>query len=103
MLELRYNGCSGCRDSAEAILRAAGFFPGINYRVEFHGDHRTDKIYKKRPDYLTEFSGAILINPETMHWIDFYTMDRMKLAIKCENEDDAKKVAKLVAVLGQGQ
>ena len=103
MLELRYNGCPGCKDSAEAVLRAAGFFPGINFKVEYHDSHKNDKIYKKRPDYLTEFTGAILINPDTQHWIDFYSMDRMKLVINVTDEKSRKVVVNLVNALGKGE
>ena len=60
MLQLRYNGCADCRNTAEAILRACGYFKGKNYSVEMHSDHAKDKIYTVRADYLNSFTGAIL-------------------------------------------
>lgn len=72
MLELRYNGCPDCLTSAKALLSVWGWFNNRDYRVEFHSDHKKDAIYKKRPDYLKHFSGAILYNPKTGAWIDLY-------------------------------
>ena len=72
MLELRYNGCSDCLSSAKSLMAVWGWFNNRDYRVEFHSDHRDDAIYKKRPDYLKHFSGAILYNPQTGAWVDLY-------------------------------
>lgn len=72
MLQLRYNGCPDCLRSAQTVLTGLGFFKGRDYTVEFHKEHREDDIYKARPDYIKEFSGAILYNPDSRHWIDFY-------------------------------
>lgn len=72
MLELRYNGCPDCLRSAQTVLTGLGFFRGRDYSVEFHKEHKNDAIYKARPDYIKEFSGAILYNPDSGHWIDFY-------------------------------
>lgn len=75
MIELRYNGCPGCLESAKSLMTAFGYFNGKDYRVEFHAEHRDDAIYKARPDYLELFNGAILYNPKNGSWIDFYPSD----------------------------
>lgn len=102
MLELRYNGCSGCYDSATKILTETGFFKGLNYKVVFHDDHKGDAIYKARPDYLEIFSGAILYNPDTGHWVDFYTRDHTKLALQLSSSDDVKKINGIFTALASG-
>lgn len=81
MLELRYAGCTDCLNTAKSILRNAGMFVNRDYKVEFHQDHKGDRIYQKRPDYLKITSGAILYNPSTEAWIDFYSQDRMKCVL----------------------
>lgn len=78
MLELRYNGCPDCRKSMRVFLSNCGLFEGRNYRLEMHGDHKKDKIYTKRPDYLKHFSGGILYNPDNGSWIDLYP-DRVNI------------------------
>ena len=98
MLELRYAGCSDCLITAKSVLRNAGFFVNKDYKIEFHQDHRGDRIYQKRPDYLDISSGAILYNPATEAWIDFYSSDRLK-CILCSNPTEA--TAKLVRELSQ--
>lgn len=102
MLELRYNGCSGCKTSAQAVLRNAGFFAPMHYRIEYHSDHPKDKIYQKRPDYLLNFTGAILLNPDTQHWIDFYNSDG-KLVITSNNKEEVDKVRALFTALEKGE
>lgn len=102
MLELRYAGCPGCLKSAQTILRRVGYTCPQNYRVEFHSDHREDKIYQYRPDYLKEFNGAILYNPDTQHWLDFYSDDKITLALQVDNEANKKKTYSLVSALGKG-
>jgi len=96
MLELRYAGCADCLNTAKSILRNAGFFVNRDYRVEFHQDHKGDRIYSKRPDYLKVTSGAILYNPSNESWIDFYTNDRMKCVL-CGEE--SKQMVNLVKQL----
>lgn len=102
MLELRYAGCPGCLKSAQTILRRVGYTAPQNYRVEFHSDHRSDKIYQIRPDYLKEFNGAILYNPDTQHWVDFYDKDHEELVLTVENEANKKKVASIIDALSKG-
>lgn len=93
MLELRYAGCGDCLDTAKTLLRNIGLFVNRDYIVEFHQDHKGDRIYQKRPDYLKITSGAIIYNPEKEAWIDFYSADRMH----CEACDmDSQSFAKLV-------
>lgn len=75
MLELRYNGCADCLNTAKSLLRNAGMFSGRDYRVEFHKEHLGDRIYSKRPDYIKIFSGAIIYNPETESWLDVYDQE----------------------------
>ena len=81
MLELRYNGCADCLHTATAVLRNAGYFKDSHYKVVFHGDHKKDRIYEKRPDYISHFSGAIIYNPKTESWIDFYNNDHSKCVL----------------------
>ena len=75
MLEVRYGGCGDCLNTAKALLRNAGLFVNRDYKVEFHQDHRRDRIYFKRKDYLKITSGAIIYNPKTEAWIDIYSDD----------------------------
>ena len=84
MLELRYNGCPDCLASAKGRLRQLGWFEGRDYSIEYHKEHSSDKIYQARPDYIKTFSGAILYNPNTESWIDFYTPDHEKIAIEMD-------------------
>lgn len=77
MLELRYAGCGDCLSTAKTLLRNAGFLVNRDFKVEYHQDHKNDRLYQKRPDYLKISSGAILYNPNTESWIDFYSADRM--------------------------
>ena len=72
MLELRYNGCSDCLRTAKTLLRNIGLFSGRDYNIVFHSEHREDRIYQKRPDYLKVFSGAIIYNPDNESWVDIY-------------------------------
>ena len=72
MIELRYNGCPECIASAKVLLAGFGLRNNKDYRVEFHYDHRDEPIYKKRPDYIKHFSGAILYNTDTGAWVDLY-------------------------------
>lgn len=102
MLELRYAGCPGCLKSAQSLLRKVGYSAPQNYRVEFHSDHRDDAIYKLRPDYLKEFNGAILYNPDTKHWVDFYSKDHKELVITASNEAEKKKLRTVVKALDDG-
>lgn len=72
MIELRYNGCPDCLTSAKALLSAMGYTNNRHYTVTFHDEHRRDPIYKKRPDLIKHFSGAILYNPKNQNFIDLY-------------------------------
>lgn len=92
MLELRYNGCSECLTSAKALLGVWGMFEHKAYRVEFHSDHRKDKIYEKRPDYLKHFSGAILYNPKSGAWIDLYNGGSNIISADDYNKQMVKKL-----------
>ena len=47
MLELRYAGCSDCLTTAKSVLRNAGFFVNKDYKIEYHQDHKGDRIYQK--------------------------------------------------------
>lgn len=100
MLELRYGGCGDCLNTAKALLRNVGLFVNRDYYVTFHQDHRSDRIYSKRPDYLKITSGAIIYNPETESWIDFYSQDKMHCDV-CDM--DSKKFSGLVRELNRGQ
>lgn len=102
MLELRYRGCPDCLKSCQTLLRRIGYTAPQNYRVEFHSDHRDDKIYKIRPDYLKEFSGAILYNPDTQHWIDFYDKEHKSIQFDVTTEANKKKLSTLVKALDDG-
>lgn len=77
MLQLRYAGCSDCLSTAKSLLRNAGLLVNRDYTVEYHQDHKSDRIYQKRPDYLKVTSGAIIYNPKSEAWIDIYSADRM--------------------------
>ena len=77
MLEVRYGGCSDCLNTAKTLLRNAGLFVNKDYKITFHQDHKNDRIYSKRPDYLRITSGAIIYNPDTESWIDIYSEDKM--------------------------
>ena len=92
MLQLRTNGCPDCLNSARKILRELGMYSPQNYTTELHKEHRNDNIYKVRPDYLRIFSGAILYNPTTEHWIDFYDNDHIKLVLN--NNDETRRLIK---------
>lgn len=76
MLQVRYGGCTDCLNTAKTLLRNAGLFVNRDYSVEFHQDHKTDRIYEKRPDYLKVTSGAIIYNPKSESWIDIYSDDK---------------------------
>lgn len=102
MLQLRYNGCSDCKNTAEAILRSCGFFKGKDYSVEMHGDHAKDKIYKVRGDYLNSFTGAIFYNTETQHWYDFYKKDG-KTALLPNTEENRATLIKIFKDLKDGK
>ena len=102
MLELRYNGCTNCLDSVKATLRTIGVFQNRHYKVEYHDSHKNDLIYKKRPDYLRQFSGAILYNPDSQHWLDFYDKDGSKRLLKADTDDSKAKVRSLYLLLEEG-
>lgn len=102
MLELRYNGCPDCLKSMKTVLRAVGFFSPQHFRVEFHRDHKDDKIYQLRPDYLKYFTGGILYNPDTQHWIDFYDQEHESMVLTAENDSKRKKLHSLVDALSKG-
>ena len=91
MLELRYNGCSDCLSTAKTLLRNAGLFSGRDYKVEHHQDHRTDKIYTVRPDYIKITSGAIIYNPDNQSWIDVYDSEHMKCVLCGMSADDLRR------------
>lgn len=76
MLEVRYNGCADCLNTAKSLLRNVGLFVNRDYKIEYHKEHRGDRIYKKRPDYIKSFSGAIIYNPKSEAWIDIYSADK---------------------------
>lgn len=103
MLQLRYNGCAQCLSTAKAVLRNIGLFGGRDYEIEYHDAHRQDKIYTKRKDYLDIFSGAIMYNPETGHWIDFYSPDHERLVLKTNTEQEKETAAQLIRDLAAGK
>lgn len=103
MIELRYNGCPECLNSAQTVLRSIGFFRGRDFKVVHHSDHRSDKIYAARPDYIEIFSGAILYNPDTGHWLDFYSNNHERMVLKAKTESDRKHLKDLVLALISGQ
>lgn len=102
MLQLRYNGCADCKNTAEAILRACGYFVGKNYSVEMHSDHAKDRIYRFRGDYLKSFTGAILYNTETEHWYDFYDKEG-KTAMLPNTPEKKEKLTKIFQDLNDGK
>ena len=85
MIQLRYNGCGDCLNSAKTLLMGLGLFNNRDYLIEFHREHRKDAIYKARPDYLKHFTGAILYNPDNQSWIDLYDKGRL---INLDNGND---------------
>lgn len=93
MLEVRYNGCADCLNTTKSLLRNAGLFVNRDYKVEFHKEHRTDRIYEKRPDYIKSFSGAIIYNPKTESWIDIYNDDKTH-CVACDM--GSEKLSKLI-------
>lgn len=99
MLEFRYNGCPDCKRSCLKVLRACGYHPGTHFRIEFHGDHREDAIYKVRPDYLKIFSGGIMYNPETERWFDFYDEEHMSIQLVATNQEEKAQVRALICDL----
>lgn len=101
MLELRYNGCPDCLNTAKAILRSCGYFEREHYRVTFHSDHRDDKIYTVRPDYLKKFTGAILYNTERQSWYDFYTKDRSTTALLPNTRENKDKLISIFKELSK--
>lgn len=102
MLELRYNGCSYCLTTATTVLRNVGMFKGRDYIVEYHDAHKKDKIYQVRPDYLEIFSGAILYNPKTGHWVDFYDKTHSNCLLKASTSAERAEVGKLFISLAEG-
>ena len=62
-LQLRYNGCHGCLSNSKATLKQAG----LRY-----SRHKDEEVYKVHPEFIKQFSGAILINPETQSFINMY-------------------------------
>lgn len=102
MIELRYNGCPYCLSAVKKILSSAGFFAPRDYKVEFHSDHRKDRIYELRPDYLDVFSGGIIYNPDTGHWIDFYDIEHLKIVLTANTKQEKDKVRTLFNALRDG-
>ena len=96
MLEIRYGGCADCLSTAKTLLRNIGLFVNRDYKVEFHQDHKGDRIYSKRPDYLKVTSGAIIYNPKTESWIDFYSADKMHCDV-CDMKSE--EFSKIVHIL----
>lgn len=86
MIELRYNGCPDCLKTAKTVMRNLGFFPSRDFIIAYHKEHKSDAIYQKRPDYLKKFTGCILYNTESEHWIDFYN-SRGELVFGAEGGD----------------
>lgn len=74
-LQLRYNGCHGCLVNSKATLKEAGLRYSRDFIVEMHGDHKDEDVYKVHPEFLKKFTGAILINPDTQSFINFYPND----------------------------
>ena len=99
MLELRTNGCPDCISSAKKILRNLGYFTGRDFRDELHKEHLSDRIYQKRPDYIKIFSGAILYNPDTEQWIDFYDVEHISLVINPQNEAERASTRSAIETL----
>lgn len=102
MIELRYNGCPDCLKSAQTVLRKAGYFPTTHYKIEFHSDHAKDPIYTVRPDYLDVFSGAILYNPDSQHWLDFYDKEHLSVVLKSGTQEEKKRFHTLFEALKDG-
>lgn len=98
MIQLRYNGCPDCLTSAKILLSNMGFTNGRHYTVEFHSDHRRDPIYKKRPDLIKHFSGAILYNPDNQHFIDLYNGEANIIKNTDRNRETVKSLFKEVEV-----
>ena len=71
-LQLRYNGCHGCLSNSKSTLKEAGLQYSRDFIVEMHSDHRDEEVYKVHPEFIKQFSGAILINPETQSFINMY-------------------------------
>ena len=74
-----------------------------HFNIVYHDEHKKDKIYKVRPDYLEIFSGAILYNPKTGHWIDFYDREHIKKVVKTNTPEEKASFAKLVKELDSGK
>lgn len=102
MIQLRYNGCPSCLKSVKTVLSAVGYFAPQNFIVEFHSDHKDDAIYKLRPDYLSEFSGAILYNPDTQHWVDFYDKEHLSMVLTATNKKEKDHLRSLFEALKDG-
>lgn len=86
----------------KTVLRAVGWHSPQNYIVEFHRDHKEDAIYSVRPDYLKEFSGGIMYNPSTKHWIDFYDKEHASMVLTAENQAKKDKLKSLLDALSKG-
>lgn len=86
MLQLRYNGCPDCLTAAKIQLANIGLFSNRDYTIEFHKEHREDKVYKVRPDFLKNFSGAVLYNPDVESWIDLYNQSSNIIDMTEENK-----------------
>lgn len=99
MLEFRYNGCPECKSSCLKVLRACGYHPGRDFRVEYHDDHRSDKIYEVRPDYLKIFSGGIMYNPDTQEWFDFYDKEHLSMQLVATNKEEKDQIIALMRQL----
>ena len=102
MLEVRYGGCGQCLSSVKKVLSSIGRYEGKDFRVEFHADHKRDKIYEKRPDYINEFSGAILYNPDTQHWVDFYSSDHSKMVMTAKDDEAINRLKAAYEALQRG-
>lgn len=99
MLEFRYNGCPECKSACLRVLRAAGYFAPDHFKIVFHKDHKDDKIYKVRPDYLKIFSGGIMYNPDTQSWFDFYDNEHLSMVLTAKNKKEVERVQNLMASL----
>lgn len=102
MIQLRYNGCPSCLKSCKTVLSSCGYFEPKDYTVEFHQEHKKDPIYGVRPDYLDVFSGGILYNPDTGHWVDFYDKEHVVFVLTATTKQEKDKVRTLFEALKDG-
>lgn len=71
-LQLRYGGCHGCLTNCKATLKMCGLRAYYDYDVCMHDEFKNDPVYKNHPEYLSKFTGAILINTENHSHINMY-------------------------------